>query len=156
MQAGEENPPDDHGDEHTAQEHATGADDTLQCQWERDTGERAYLVVADDQLVGLITLTDVMKYRQQEWDTLPVAAAMTPTWKLRTIGPDRPIEEALRLLAAEDLNQLPVIAGGRAAGLLSRAAIVRFLQLRLQLGVGGSTAPVAAARVTEEATMVPH
>jgi Zn-dependent protease len=120
------------------------------------SGERAYLVVADDQLGGLITLTDVMKYRQEEWDNLSVAAAMTPAWKLRTIGPDRPIEEALRLLAAEDLNQLPVIAGGRAAGLLSRAAIVRFLQLRLQLGVGGSTAPVAAARVTDEATMVPR
>jgi len=117
------------------------------------TGERAHLVVADDQVVGLITLTDVMKHRQEAWDSLSVAAVMTPARKLRTIGPDRPMEEALRMLAAEDFNQLPVVDGGRAVGLLSRAAIVRYLQLRLQLGAGGSPAPVAVPRATDEAAL---
>jgi CBS domain-containing protein len=114
------------------------------------SGERAHLVVADGQLVGLITLTDVMKYRQDDWPTLSVAAAMTPAMGLRTVGPDAPLAEALQKLAAENLNQLPVVERGRPVGLLSRAAIVHFLQLRMQLGVGGSSAPEAARPVVEE------
>lgn len=117
------------------------------------TGERAHLVVADEQLVGLITLTDVMKHRQEAWDSLSVAAVMTPARKLRTIGPDCPMEEALRVLAAEDLNQLPVVEAGRAVRLLSRATIVRYLQLRLQLGADGSPKPTVVPRATDEAAL---
>jgi Zn-dependent protease len=108
-------------------------------------GERAYLVADDDRLAGLITQTDVMKHRQEEWPATTVAAAMTPAADLRTVGPDTPVADAVRLLSAENLDQLPVVDRGRAVGLLSRAAIVGYLQLRLQLGAGTTPAPGARA-----------
>ena len=111
-------------------------------------GERAHLVHDEaGRLVGLITQTDVLRHRQEEWPRLSVAETMTPVGNLKTVGPATPLAEALRLLATDDFHQLPVLDGGRPAGLLTRASIVRFLQLRSQLGVGG----VATDRARESA-----
>lgn len=101
-------------------------------------GERTHLVYdAAGHLVGLITQTDVMRRRQEDWPNLAVAAVMTPARALKTVGPKTPLAEALQLLAVDDFHQLPVLAEGQQAGLLTRASLVRFLQLRAQLG-GGS------------------
>ena len=102
--------------------------------------ERAHLVVDDGRLLGLITLTDVVKHPQDEWDRLPVADVMTPAAALKAVRPDTPLTEALPLLAAGDYNQVPVLEAGRPVGLLSRAAVMRFLQLRAQLGIEGAPA----------------
>ncbi len=105
------------------------------------TGERAHLVNDEaGRLVGLITQTDVMKHRQEDWPRLTVAETMTPVGELKTVAPKTSLTEALRLLAADDFHQLPVLDGGRPVGLLSRAAIVRFLQLRSQMGGSGGAA----------------
>lgn len=101
--------------------------------------ERAHLIVEDGRLSGLITLTDVLKHRQDEWDRLRVADAMTPAASLQTTRPDTPLTEAVQLLADGDYHQLPVLDGGRPIGLLSRSAIMRFLQLRSALGVDSAT-----------------
>ncbi|MGN6362151.1 MAG: site-2 protease family protein [Thermomicrobiales bacterium] len=103
-------------------------------------GERAHLVYTDDRLAGLNTLTDVMKHEQAEWPRLTVADAMTPAASLRTVSPATPLAEALHLLATDDFHQLPVLDQGRPVGLLSRSAIVRFLQLRSQLGLDSAAA----------------
>jgi len=50
-------------------------------------------------------------------------------------------------LAENGLNQLPVLSDGRAVGLLTRADIMRYLQLREELnlrGAGGARSQVAA------------
>jgi Zn-dependent protease/predicted transcriptional regulator len=108
-------------------------------------GERAHLVVADGRLAGLITLTDVMKHEQAEWPRLTVTDAMTPAAALRTVSPVTPLTEALHLLATDDFHQLPVLDQGRPVGLLSRSAIVRFLQLRSQIGLDSAAALRAGA-----------
>jgi Zn-dependent protease len=104
-------------------------------------GERAHLVYDEaGRLVGLITQTDVMKHRQDEWPRLLVGETMTPAHDLKTVGPATPLAEALRLLSADDFHQLPVLDGDRPVGLLTRAAIVRFLELRSQMGGGAGAA----------------
>lgn len=42
-----------------------------------------------------------------------------------TIRPDRPVHEAARLMAAEGINRLPVVADGKLVGILTRADVVR-------------------------------
>jgi len=57
---------------------------------------------------------------------------MTPT-PLKTIAPDADLNTALELLVDGGLNQLPVVQAGNVVGLLSRADILRFIQLRADL-----------------------
>lgn len=105
------------------------------------TGQRAHLVAADGRLVGLTTLTDLMRHNQAEWATLTVRDAMTTADKLRTVTPQTPLTEALQLFAQDDFHQLPVLDNGKPVGLLSRSALIRFLQLRTQLGTPILTHP---------------
>jgi CBS-domain-containing membrane protein len=69
---------------------------------------------------------------QASWASTPVAAVMTPT-PLKTVSPDADLNSALQLLVDGTLNQLPVLKDGPVVGLLSRADVLRFLQLREEL-----------------------
>jgi Zn-dependent protease/CBS domain-containing protein len=84
------------------------------------------------RLLGLVTITDVKEVPQPEWATTSVAQIMTPM-PLRTVTPDTPVEEALRLLVEGSLNQVPVVRDDRLVGLLTRADVLRYLQLREEL-----------------------
>ena len=101
-------------------------------------GERAFLVLADSRLVGMITQTDVMRRPVEDWPHLTVAEVMTPASGLKVVERATPLIEALRLLASGDFHQLPVLVGGQPVGLLTRAAIVRYLEMRAQLGTAGT------------------
>jgi CBS-domain-containing membrane protein len=52
---------------------------------------------------------------------------------LKTVTPESELSAAIGLMAESGLHQLPVVQDGRLVGLLSRADIVRFLQLRQEL-----------------------
>jgi Zn-dependent protease/CBS domain-containing protein len=95
-------------------------------------GRRALLVVDDQQLRGLVSITDAKKVPQEAWPTTSVGAIMTRP-PLKTIAPDADLQSALELLVHDGLNQLPVVRGGLALGMLSRADVLRFLQLRDEL-----------------------
>ena len=43
--------------------------------------------------------------------------------------------DALPLMAGQDVNQLPVVQDGRLVGVLSRDAIVHYLEVRRDLGM---------------------
>lgn len=98
------------------------------------TGERTHLVYDQQQFVGLITQTDILRYPENEWPQHTVGQAMTPAAQLKTVTPTTSLTDALHLLAADNFDQLPVLAQGQPVGLLSRATIVRFLQMQAQFG----------------------
>jgi CBS domain-containing protein len=52
---------------------------------------------------------------------------------LRTVDPEAPVSEALKAMAREDVNQLPVVSDGRLEGIVSRAHILQLLQSREEL-----------------------
>jgi len=54
---------------------------------------------------------------------------------LSTVGPERPVTEALELMGREDVNQVPVVQRGTLAGIISRGHITRLLQTRAELDV---------------------
>jgi len=47
--------------------------------------------------------------------------------------------DVLPLMAGRDVNQLPVVQEGRLVGVLSRDAIVRYLEVRRDLGMNRKT-----------------
>jgi Zn-dependent protease/predicted transcriptional regulator len=98
-------------------------------------GQRALLVLDRERLAGIVSITDAKKEPQASWATTTVGAIMTPA-PLKTVSPDADVTDALQLLVEGSLNQVPVVRNGGLVGLLSRADIVRFLQLRAELGLG--------------------
>jgi CBS domain-containing protein len=98
-------------------------------------GSRAIPVAQDGGIVGLVTLSDVKHLPEPEWSSNSVGAIMTRP-PLRTIGPDAPVTRALERLVEDDVNQLLVVdKDGTLLGILTRGDVMRFLQMRGELGM---------------------
>jgi CBS domain-containing protein len=109
-------------------------------------GRRAVLVEDAGRLIGIVTATDAKQVPQEAWADTPIGTIMTPM-PLTTIAPDADASEALQLLVDGSHNQLPVIADGRAVGMLSRSDLLRFIRLRHELGIGGRSPDGLGRRV---------
>ena len=95
---------------------------------------RAAAVYQDDQLVGIVTISDVKRQPQQKWSQTPVREIMTRE-PFYSVSMDDDLNLALRLLAQHDLNQLLVLNQGQLVGFLHRADVIRYLQLSQELGM---------------------
>ena len=95
-------------------------------------GFRAAPVCENEQVVGIVTITDIKKLPQQKWAETPVTEIMTRQ-PLYSVEVDDDLNSALRLLAQHELNQLVVMDKGHLAGLLTRAHVIRYLQLSQEL-----------------------
>ncbi len=95
---------------------------------------RAVPVMRDDHLIGIVTLTDAKRLPQEKWAETHVEDLMTKE-PLHRIGPDDDLNSALQLMGQHDLNQLLVMKEGRLVGMISRADIIRYLQVVDDLGV---------------------
>ncbi|MDP8905196.1 MAG: site-2 protease family protein [Chloroflexota bacterium] len=94
-------------------------------------GNRRAVPVADNgRLVGMITVSDVMKVPAEERGSVPVAAVMGGRDGLVTARADQRVQQAVELLAEHEFEQLPVLDGDRLLGVLTRADVMRQLQLR--------------------------
>ena len=110
-------------------------------------GERAFLVEREGAVVGLVTVGDVTRVPRSEWPATPVEAAMVPSERVVTVSPQTSVVEALRLMREHDVRQLPVLDGGRVAGMLTRDDVLRHIELRMALdGAGRGRADRGAGR----------
>lgn len=96
---------------------------------------RCFAVSSDDHVVGLITPDDVKHVKREEWDRTTVSQAMRPLQSLHPLRPDASAGEALEVMGRENINQLPVVADGRLAGVVTRSYLIHLLQLRRELQV---------------------
>jgi CBS domain-containing protein len=98
------------------------------------TGRRAHLVLAGDQLVGLITAEALSSVPQSDWDVTSVQAVMLPKDKLHWASPEEPAISLLDRMRTVGMQQMPVIAGGSVVGIVTRDSILRVLQSRHEVG----------------------
>jgi Zn-dependent protease/CBS domain-containing protein len=99
-------------------------------------GNRRAMPVGDDErLHGLITLGDVVGVPVEERGTTPISTVMTPVERLVTISPADSLTVALERLGEGEFEQLPVVEGRTLVGMLTRADIMRQLQLREALSL---------------------
>ena len=99
-------------------------------------GARSIPLVRDgDQLVGLITLADIGRVPRERWPWTLVSEMMIPLERLRVAHPADSLNEVLPQLTAYRVNQLPVVEDTRLVGMLSREAILRFVEIRRGLGL---------------------
>jgi Zn-dependent protease/predicted transcriptional regulator len=97
------------------------------------TGQRCFAVEDHGRLVGLITPRDVGAIPRERWDKTTVREAMRPLEELHVITPDTQVLDALKLMAGNDVNQLPVVANGTLQGVFSRSQLMHLLQARSEL-----------------------
>jgi predicted transcriptional regulator len=98
---------------------------------------RAVPVCEGDRLIGIATITDVKKVRQDEWAVTPVRRIMT-TDPLYTVSPEDNLNTVMQLIAQHDINQVLVNQQGKCAGIIGRADIIRYIQMRHELGLPGA------------------
>jgi CBS domain-containing protein len=74
-------------------------------------------------------MDDVRRVSQKRWLITKVTEIMTPADELDVVPPSADAEQALRLLSRRDVEQLPVLEGGRMLGFVRRRDLVRWLSL---------------------------
>jgi Zn-dependent protease len=90
-------------------------------------GQRCFLVNRGDETVGLTTLHRIKQVPRQRWATTTAEQVMLPREQFKSIAPDTELWSALQLMDRDGVNQLPVIADGRVAGMLSREDVIAYL-----------------------------
>jgi len=101
---------------------------------------RCFPVVAGSELLGLVTLQDLRQVPREEWPTTSVYRSMTPLSKLRTASMRDDLPYVLAQMAAGDVNQVPLMDGRELIGLIHRSDVIRYIQVRQEIGTGATTA----------------
>jgi tRNA nucleotidyltransferase (CCA-adding enzyme) len=87
---------------------------------------RGVPVMRDGAMIGVISMRDVERARRAGALGQTVGSYMSH--HVKAIGPDEPLEDALREMTERDIGRLPVVDGaGRLIGIVSRSDIMRRL-----------------------------
>ena len=100
---------------------------------------RAFPVMAGEELLGLITLTDTRAVPRDDWPTTTVYRAMTPASRLKTVSVNDELSQVLMIMATNDINQVPMMDGRLLKGMIHRGDVVRYIQTRQEIGAGATT-----------------
>lgn len=96
--------------------------------------QRCVPIVVADELLGLVSMGDLRRVAEEEWGTTSVFKAMTTLEKLHIVAPQDDLTTALEMMAAHDVHQLPVLDGRTFLGFVTRADVLRLIQIRTELG----------------------
>ena len=105
--------------------------------------DRVFIVRRVDRIVGLLSVTDIVRVPRSEWLTKLAGEAMIPAEQVLTITPDTGIVEAMRIMQEHDVHQLPVLEDGRLVGMVTLAEVIRQAEIRLRGGNGRPPRPLA-------------
>jgi CBS domain-containing protein len=67
---------------------------------------------------------------------------MTPVSQVRVVALDKLLIEVLRILEAQDVNQVPVVAGDRLVGMITRDHLLRVLATKMELELPMGPGPI--------------
>jgi Zn-dependent protease len=91
--------------------------------------EQALPVTQGDRLLGLVSLASIRAVPPAEWPATTVGTVMQGADSLATTTPEQALAKAFEELARKDIDQLPVLEGGKLVGMLQRRDIARWLEL---------------------------
>jgi CBS domain-containing protein len=99
------------------------------------TAGRCFVVEEDGHVTRLVTPSDLARIERSQWGRMTVRQVARPFNRLRSVTPETPLIDALRTMGREDVNQVPVVSGGRLEGVLSRGRVLQSLDTRAQLSM---------------------
>jgi CBS domain-containing protein len=92
------------------------------------TKHLGFPVVERGALVGMVTLDDIHKTNPIDRDALLVRDLMHRG--VIALPPEAPVVEALRVMSAENIGRVPVVAEGELRGIVTRNDIMKVVELR--------------------------
>jgi Zn-dependent protease/CBS domain-containing protein len=98
---------------------------------------KLFPVASDGRLAGVISTQALARYPREEWDKRTVAEAMRQDVDTLRIAPGADALEALGKMQRTGSSRLLVTDGDRLVGIVSLKDLLRFLDLKLELGNGG-------------------
>jgi Zn-dependent protease/CBS domain-containing protein len=98
--------------------------------------KRTIPVTDGDNLVGVVTISDIKELPQEKWPVTPVLQIMHRE-PIHTVKPEDDLNAAMKLMAQYDLNQIPVLSQGKLVGVLTRADVINYLHLSQELNIKG-------------------
>jgi Zn-dependent protease len=99
------------------------------------SGNRCLTVGEAGHVQGLVTLKDIRSMPRDKWSGVRVTEVMTPIDKLKWVPTDETLDKVLNTLTLQDINQLPVVEGGRIVGMIARDNLLSFISMREKLGI---------------------
>jgi Zn-dependent protease/CBS domain-containing protein len=101
--------------------------------------QRAVPIIAGEELLGLVSMGDLKRVPAEEWASTSAFRAMTPFERLFVVQPQEDLARALEIMAGNDVHQVPVMDGRVFLGFVTRADLLRLVQIRSDLGVTRAT-----------------
>jgi len=120
---------------------------------------KAFPVVNEGRLVGLITTRDVAQVPRAEWENHTVGETMRHDLDAFQIGPDADALHALAQMQRTSSSRLLVTDGDKLVGIVSLKDLLRFLNLKMELENGDdrrSRPPQPWRGVARREESVPH
>jgi len=99
------------------------------------SGKRCFYIADGDRLGGIITLDDIKKVPESDWDSMNVIQTMTPVANLQTAQPDENALDVVERMDEAELERMPVLVNGQLVGVIERDELMQLLQTRADLGV---------------------
>jgi Zn-dependent protease len=98
-------------------------------------GRPCWLAEENGRILGIISPREIRDIPRAQWPYRTVYDVMIPVEDMHAITPETPVMEALERMGRENVNQLPVASEGRLEGIISRAAVLGFVQKHAHLRV---------------------
>ncbi len=102
--------------------------------------KRAIPVTDGDNLVGVVTISDIKGLPQEKWPITLVSQVMHRE-PIHVVKPEDDLNAAMKLIAQNDLNQIPVLSQGKLVGILTRADVINYLHLSQELNIKSISKP---------------
>ncbi len=96
------------------------------------SSRRSFIVMQDNQLVGMLTMHVLQDIPKNEWAAKTVEEVMIPVSRLITTQPSAELFAAIQEMDRDGFNQLPVVEAGQIQGMLTREDVISYLR-RLQM-----------------------
>ncbi len=113
----------------------------LMCCFERKAHDK--LLLRSSLFTVFVTL--LITLAGYDWVKGSEVFRSSPLERLHVVQPQQSLNDVLPLMAGRDVNQLPVVQNGAVVGVVSRDAIVQYLEVRRSLGLGAAKSDVMSA-----------
>ena len=90
----------------------------------------------------MVTLHQIKAVPHERWAQVSAGEVMTPVSQVRVVALDKLLIEVLRILEAQDVNQVPVVAGDRLVGMITRDHLLRVLATKMELELPMGPGPI--------------
>ena len=91
--------------------------------------KRAALVVENNTVIGIVSLSDSHKYPESEWDRHTLGEIMTPVDKMRLETVNSTLEDVLRTMQQGPVNQVPIADENGVVGWINRESLIHALSI---------------------------